>query len=65
MQALYLVRHGDAQQAFELRGAPDPTPGPGQVRIAVEAFGLNHADVSARHGTYQDAPPLPAVEKRG
>lgn len=61
MQALYLVRHGDAHQAFDLREAPDPTPGPGQVRIAVEAFGLNYADVSARRGTYQDAPPLPSV----
>lgn len=61
MNALYLVRHGDAQGAFERRQAPDPEAGPGQVRIAVEAFGLNYADVSARHGTYQDAPPLPSV----
>jgi len=38
-----------------------PEPGPGQLRIAVEAFGLNYADVSARQGTYRDAPPIPCV----
>jgi NADPH:quinone reductase-like Zn-dependent oxidoreductase len=27
----------------------------------VEAFGLNFADVIARHGKYKDAPPMPAV----
>jgi NADPH2:quinone reductase len=61
MRALYLVRHGDAHGAFEMREGPTPEAGPGQLCIAVEAFGLNYADVSARHGTYQDAPPLPSV----
>lgn len=61
MRAFVLVRHGEPEEAFELRDLPDPEPGPGQVRIAVEAFGLNFADVSARRGTYRDAPPLPAV----
>ncbi len=61
MRAMYLVRTGDAAQAFEEREAPVPDAGAGQVRVAVEAFGLNYADVSARHGTYQDAPPLPSV----
>lgn len=61
MKAIYLVRTGNAAQAFEIREVADPTPGPGQVGIAVEAFGLNYADVSARHGLYRDAPPLPSV----
>jgi len=61
MQAMYLVRTGDAAQAFELREAPTPEPGEGQVRVAVEGFGLNYADVSARQGLYQDAPPMPSV----
>jgi NADPH:quinone reductase-like Zn-dependent oxidoreductase len=61
MQAMYLVRTGDAAQAFELRDAPTPEPAAGQVRIAVDAFGLNYADVSARQGLYQDAPPMPSV----
>ncbi len=61
MKAVVLVRHGAPAEAFELRELPDPEPGPGQVRIAVEAFGLNYADVSARQGTYADAPPPPGV----
>jgi NADPH:quinone reductase-like Zn-dependent oxidoreductase len=61
MQAMFLVRTGDAAQAFERREVPTPEPGPGQVRIAVEGFGLNYADVSARHGLYRDAPPMPSV----
>src|SRR5262249_54249572 len=61
MKALVLVRHGSPAEAFELREQPDPEPNAGQVRIAVEAFGLNYADVSARQGTYQDAPPIPCV----
>jgi NADPH2:quinone reductase len=58
---MVLVRTGDAGQAFERRELPTPEPGPGQLRIAVEAFGLNYADVAARRGLYQDAPPLPSV----
>lgn len=61
MKAVVLVRYGTADQAFEVRELPTPQPGPGQARIAVEAFGLNYADVSARQGTYQDAPPIPCV----
>jgi NADPH:quinone reductase-like Zn-dependent oxidoreductase len=61
MRAMYLVRTGDAAQAFELREAPTPEPAAGQLRVAVEAFGLNYADISARQGLYQDAPPIPSV----
>ncbi len=61
MRAIYLVKTGAAGEAFEEREAADPVPGAGEVRIAVDAFGLNYADVSARHGLYQDAPPMPSV----
>jgi NADPH:quinone reductase-like Zn-dependent oxidoreductase len=61
MKAFVLVKHGDASKAFELRELDDPVPGPGQVRVAVETFGLNFADVMARLGLYRDAPQLPAV----
>ncbi len=46
---------------MEVREAPDPTPGPGEVRIAVEAAGVNFADIMARTGLYPDAPPFPFV----
>jgi len=61
MKAVVLTRHGSAQEAFEIRDCPDPEPALGQLRIAVETFGLNYADVSARQGTYQDAPPVPCI----
>ena len=39
----------------------DPTPGPGEVRIRVRASGINFAEIMARQGLYQDAPPPPMV----
>lgn len=44
---------------FEMRQSGDPDAGPGEVRIRVRAAGVNFADLSARMGTYQDAPPFP------
>ncbi len=61
MKAFQLTRHGTPEKAFELIEAPDPTPSEGEVRIEVEAFGLNFADVMARLGYYQDCPPLPTI----
>ena len=61
MKAIVLTRYGRPQEAFEIQERPTPEPAAGQVRIAVEAFGLNYADVSARQGTYMDAPPIPCV----
>lgn len=61
MKAIVLVRYGTPHEAFEIQERPTPEPADGQVRIAVEAFGLNYADVSARQGTYMDAPPIPCV----
>jgi len=61
MQAVVLVKHGNPERAFELRELNKPEPKEGEVRIKVDAFGLNYADVMARKGMYKDAPPLPAV----
>lgn len=62
MKVWLLERHeNDARRAFALRERPDPIPGPGQVLIQSEGFGLNYADVMARRGLYRDAPPPPCV----
>lgn len=61
MKAIYLVRFGKPDAAFEIRDIPIPEPGEYEVRIRAEAFGLNFADVSARNGKYRDCPPLPCV----
>ncbi|MBS1617080.1 MAG: zinc-binding dehydrogenase [Bacteroidetes bacterium] len=61
MKAAVLVRTGDAAKAFEIREVPVPKIQAGEVLIKVEGFGLNFADVVAREGMYQDAPPIPAI----
>jgi len=40
---------------------PDPPVGPGEVRVAVRAAGINFADTMARAGVYPDAPKPPSV----
>jgi NADPH:quinone reductase-like Zn-dependent oxidoreductase len=60
MRAVVVTRHGPPE-VLAVQSRPDPVPGPGQVRIAVEAAGLNFADVLGRAGLYPDAPPTPCV----
>jgi NADPH:quinone reductase-like Zn-dependent oxidoreductase len=61
MKSIFLIRHGTAKTAFEMREGPDPKPQDGEVLIEVEASGLNFADVLARWGLYPDAPKMPCV----
>jgi NADPH:quinone reductase-like Zn-dependent oxidoreductase len=60
MKAVVLTGTGgyDVLQAQE---RPDPPVGPGEVRIAVKAAGINFADTMARVGLYPDAPKTPCV----
>lgn len=47
---------------------PDPVPGPGEVLVAVEAAGLNHADLHQLRGTYPPPPgesDVPGLECAG
>jgi len=60
MRAVELRRHG-APEVLRVIEAPDPSPGPGQVGVRVEAIGLNYAEVLSRKGLYGWAPPLPYV----
>jgi len=60
MRQVVIPRYG-APDVLALREAPDPTPGEGEVRIAVRAAGVNFADLLARMGLYPDAPKPPIV----
>lgn len=40
---------------------PDPTPGPGQVLVAVKAVSLNYRDLLVARGQYNPRMPLPRV----
>ena len=55
------IPHIGNPDVLRLVEKPDLEPGPGEVRIAVEAAGINFADLMMRMGLYPDAPPLPAV----
>jgi len=60
-QGIYIVKHGAAETSFEFQEIkPQKTPD-GQVKIKVSTFGLNYADVMARTGLYNDAPPVPFI----
>lgn len=61
MKAAVLVKYGNAQSAFAISEIDEPKVSLTQVKIKVEAFGLNFADVMARKGMYADAPKLPAI----
>jgi NADPH:quinone reductase-like Zn-dependent oxidoreductase len=41
-----------------IESAPDPIPGPGEVRVRVQAIGVNYADCIVRMGLYESAKKL-------
>jgi NADPH:quinone reductase-like Zn-dependent oxidoreductase len=60
MRAVVLTGHG-GPEVLQVQERPDPPVGPGEVRIAVKAAGINFADTMARVGLYPDAPRPPCV----
>jgi NADPH:quinone reductase-like Zn-dependent oxidoreductase len=48
-------------EVLQVLDRPDPPVGPGEIRIAVKAAGVNFADTMARVGLYPDAPKPPCV----
>ena len=55
MRAVVITKHG-GPEVLQVQERPDPPVGPGEVRIAVKAAGINFADTVARTGLYPDAP---------
>ncbi len=60
-RAIYLVRQGSPEKAFEIREEDPRPPGETEVGIKVEASGINFAEVLARQGLYPDAPKPPCI----
>ncbi|HET9163594.1 MAG TPA: medium chain dehydrogenase/reductase family protein [Solirubrobacterales bacterium] len=60
MKAVVLTGTG-GYDVLRVQERPDPPVGPGEVRIAVKAAGINFADTMARVGLYPDAPKTPCV----
>lgn len=47
-------------EVLQIEDLPEEEPGPGEVRIKVEAFGLNRAEVLFRQGLYLEQPKPPS-----
>lgn len=60
MRQIWITKFGPPE-VLAVREAPDPEPKPGEVRIRVEASGVNFADIVGRVGLYPDLPPVPVV----
>jgi NADPH:quinone reductase-like Zn-dependent oxidoreductase len=60
MRQIWISKAG-APEVLEVREAPDPLPRSGELRIRVEASGINFADILGRMGLYPDLPPMPVV----
>ena len=60
MRQIWIPRPGPPE-VLELRETHDPLPAQHEVRIRVEAAGVNFADVVGRLGAYPDLPPMPVV----
>jgi NADPH2:quinone reductase len=69
MRRLVAHRHGEPERVLAVADVPDdPPPGPGEVRLAVRAVGLNFLDVMLCRGAYPDQPEppfTPGVEVTG
>lgn len=55
------IRKKGGSSELEIRDVPTCEPRPGQVKLRVDAAGVNFADIMMRRGLYPDAPSLPAV----
>ncbi len=60
MRQIWITRAGPPE-VLAVKEAPDPQPKGGEVRIRVEASGVNFADIMGRMGIYPDQPPIPVV----
>ncbi len=60
MKQIWISKAG-GPEVLQVREHPDPIPRNGEVRIRVQAVGVNFADIMGRMGVYNDAPKIPFV----
>ncbi len=63
MKAVRIEKHG-GPEVMQIVDVPEPKAGDREVRVKVEAAGLNYSDVMIREGTYVDPMPLPYLMGR-
>ncbi len=49
MKAIYFTQHG-GNEVLQYGERPEPSPGPGEVRVELRAAALNHLDIFVRNG---------------
>ncbi len=60
MRQVWITKAGEPE-VLKVKEAPDPEPKAGEIRIRVEAAGVNFADIMGRMGMYPDLPGIPIV----
>src|SRR5260370_15526862 len=60
MRAVLLERYG-GPDVLRIAEVATPEPKLGEVRVRIDAIGINFAEVLSRTGTYSWAPPLPYI----
>jgi NADPH2:quinone reductase len=61
MKVIVCDRWGEPEEVLQVREAPEPTPGRGQVRVRMIASPINPSDLLMVRGQYGRQPPLPAT----
>jgi len=60
MRQVWITKAGPPE-VLQVKEALDPEPKPGEIRVRVEAAGVNFADIMGRMGMYPDLPGIPIV----
>jgi len=60
MKVIEITKAGNPS-VLKFKEIKDPEVKPTQLKVQVKASGINFADILARQGLYQDAPPIPCV----
>lgn len=55
------ISKAGTSSVLKLKETGDPVLKSNQLKVKVKASGINFADIMARQGLYQDAPPIPCV----
>lgn len=61
MKAIIFERFGDPKEVLQVREAPMPQPGRGEVRVRMKASPINPSDLMTVRGLYGRLPNLPAT----
>lgn len=59
MKAVIVTEQG-GPEVLEISDAPEPIPGPGEIRVDVKAAGVNFLDIQQRSGSYKMTTPFVA-----